>query len=534
MNNTEIKLKSGVLDLTPENGQLGFQKAKHLINRCMFGARFSEISFLAQKTAEEALDFLLTEPSLNLPPPLGVKESDLDVAVGTTWTNVKYNSKYRNERIYSYNNWWIGRLIHQEFNLKEKMTLFWHNHFVIEYDVVRNTNYNFKYNSLLYNQSLGNFKYLCEQMTINPGMLNYLNGVDNVAGSPNENYARELFELFTIGKGPLIEEGNYTNYTEHDIREAAKVLTGWKTNSDTDAAYFSSSKHDNSTKVFSEIFDNQQIVNNEADEFKDLINMIFMKRETAKYLVKKIYRWFVYYHIDETIENEIVEPLITFFIDTGFEIKPLLKKLLSSKHFFDENLRGSMIKNPLEFNIGLLRQLEFDLPDNNNIQVQYGFWNVIRYQNGLQDLEIGNPPDVAGWPAWYLEPVFNQVWINTATIPNKSNFVQSIILWGIRPLSGADKIYFNPFNLAYLVEDPSDINQLLDTFESLLFPLPISVENKNELKEILIPGLPDFEWTVEWNKYVNNPEDENQKNAVKNSLNSLLVKMCSMAEYQIM
>jgi uncharacterized protein (DUF1800 family) len=370
-------------------------------------------------------------------------------------------------------------------------------------------------------------------MTINPGMLNYLDGVDNVEGSPNENYARELFELFTIGKGQLIEEGNYSNYTEHDIREAAKVLTGWKTSSNTDLAYFSSSKHDKSTKVFSEIYNNQEISNNEENEYKDLINMIFSKRETAKFLVKKIYRWFVYFQIDETIENEIIEPLTTFFVEADFELKPLLKKLLGSKHFFDENMRGSMIKNPLELNIGMIRQLEFEVPDNNDLQKQYGFWNVIRYQNGLQDMELGNPPDVAGWPAWYLEPVFNQVWINTATIPNKANFIKTLILWGIRPFSGADKIYFNPFKLAYLVEDPSDINQLLSTFSSLLFPLPISSEKLEELKEVLIPGLPDFEWTVEWNKYVNNPDDENQKNAVKNSLNSLLVKMCSMAEYQI-
>lgn len=534
MNDPEVKLKSGVLDLSPVSGKLEFDRAKHLANRSLFGARLSEIEFLANKTAEEAVDFLLQEPASPLSPPLGVRDDDLEVPVGTTWVNTKYNGKYRGHRIYSYNCWWIGRLINQELSLKEKMTLFWHNHFVIENDVVRNTNYNYIYNQLLYNQSLGNFKTLSEKMTVNVGMLTYLDGVDNIVGAANENFARELFELFTIGKGPLIEEGNYTHYTEHDVREAAKVLTGWKTNNNTNTSYFNSSKHDKSVKIFSEIFDEQSIANNEENEYKDLIAMIFQKRETALFLVRKIYRWFVYYVIDEEIENNIIEPLASLFIESDFEMKPLLKKLLTSKHFYDVNYRGCMIKNPLELTIGILRQLEFKTPDDSDLVKQYGFWNLVRARARLQDLDLGNPPDVAGWPAWYRAPQFNELWVNTATIPNKATYVKTVISWGIRPGSGMDKIYFDPFPLAYLVPDPGNIDQLINTFSGLLFPVAISDEQKNELKDTLIPGLPDFEWTTEWNKYVNNPEDENQKNAVKNSLNNLLTKMCLMAEYQIM
>ena len=534
MNESVKKLKTGVLDISPITGTLGFNRAKHLANRALFGARLSEIRFLADKTIDEALDFLLQDPISPLSPPLGAKDSDLEIPVGTTWVNTPYNYKYRSQRIYSYNCWWIGRLIHQDLSLKEKMTLFWHNHFVIENDVVKNTNFNFKYNELIFRASLGNFKTLTEEMTVNVGMLNYLDGVDNEAGAPNENYARELFELFTVGKGPLIEEGNYTNYTEHDIREAAKVLTGWKTNSNTNTSYFNSSKHDKSIKTFSEIFENHSITNNEEHEYKDLISMIFQKKETARFLIRKIYRWFVYYIIDENIEAEIIEPLATLFVQSDFELKPVLKKLLSSNHFFDENYRGCMIKNPLELNIGILRQLEFKVPDNTNIEIQYGFWNLVRYHTSTQDMELGNPPDVAGWPAWYLEPLYNELWINTATIPNKATLIKTAILWGIRPGSGMDKIYYDPFALAYLVNNPGDINELIETITSLLFPVAISNEQKNELKETLIPGLPDFEWTAEWNKYINNPDDENQKNAVKNSLNNLLTKMCLMAEYQIM
>lgn len=529
----EPKLKSGPLSLNPISSSLGFDKAKHLLNRSMFGARLSEINFIKEMTADKALDFLLQAPTEPLSEPIGVKDNDEEVPVGSTWVNTKYNGSYRSQRIYSYNNWWINRLIHQDISLVEKMTLFWHNHFVIENDTVRNANFNYQYNVLITTQALGNFKTLSENMTVNVGMLEYLDGVKNKEGSPNENYARELFELFTIGKGELIEEGNYTNYTEHDIREAAKVLTGWKTNSNTDSAYFNASKHDNTEKVFSEIYDNHIISDNGENEYKYLIDMIFGKKETAKHLVRKLYRWFVYYRITDEIEQNIIEPLATLFIENNFEIKPLLKVLLCSEHFFDETYQGAMIKNPLELAVGAIRQLEYDVPGESNIQEQYGFANVIRNYSKLQDLELGNPPDVAGWPAWYLAPMYNQLWINTATIPTRTQAVKAVISGGIRPITGAVKLYFDPFKVAYLADEPSNIDNLLATITSLLYSNNPTEEQIADLKETLIPGLPDFEWTVEWNKYITNPTDENQKNAVGNSLKNMLIKICSMAEYQL-
>jgi len=352
-------------------------------------------------------------------------------------------------------------------------------------------------------------------------------------GSPNENYARELFELFTIGKGPLIEEGNYTNYTEHDIREAAKVLTGWKTDSDTDSSYFNTAKHDKTDKTFSEIYGNHVISNNEENEYRDLIDMIFEQKETARHLVRKLYRWFVYFRISDEIEQNIIEPLATLLVENNFEIKPLLKTLLCSEHFYDTAYRGSMIKNPLEFTIGLLRQLEYDVPDSTNLQEQYGFSNIVRWYTRNQDLELGNPPDVAGWPAWYLAPVYNELWINTATVPSRATTINSVIYGGIRPITGAKKIYFDPFKVAYLATDPSDIDDLLGTFTKLLFPHPPTEAQITDLKDILLTGLPDFEWGAEWYNYLNNPSDPNLKNAVGMRIKNVLAKICLMAEYQL-
>ena len=534
MENSKNRLKSGVLSLNPISGVLGFDKAKHLLNRCMFGARQSEIEFMQTKTISEAIDYLMQEPAEPLSPPLGYSTKDEEVPIGTTWVNTKYNSKYRYHRKTSYTHWWLGRMLNQDVSLQEKMVLFWHNHFVIETDVVRNTNFHYRYNTLLTENALGNFKELAKEMTVNVGMLKYLDGDHNKVGAPNENYARELLELFTIGKGPLLEEGNYTNYTEHDIREAAKVLTGWKTNPNNDTSFFASYRHDKSQKTFSNIFENYTITNKEELEYKQLIDMIFLKKETARFLVRKLYRWFVYYNIDEEIENSIIEPLATLFYESNFELKPVLKKLLSSEHFFDINFRGCMIKNPLEFTIGVLRQLEFPSPNGEDITELYYFWNWIYYRTKIQDLEIGDPPDVAGWPAWYLEPNYNQLWINTASVPNRAKVISSVVAWGIRPKSEYKKLQFDPIEFVIkITPSPSEIDILIPALTNLLFPKPVSAEQITELKSVLIPGLPDSEWTIEWNRFVNNPDDVNQKKAVARRLIKLIGKICLMAEYQL-
>jgi uncharacterized protein (DUF1800 family) len=533
MESDETQLKTGVPSLLPWEGVLGFDKAKHLLNRCLFGSRLTEINYMKVKTASDAVDFLLREPLPIISPPMGVKSDDAEVPVGTTWVNTKYNGTYNSQRLYSYRAWWIGRLLNQELSLAEKMTLFWHNHFVIETDVVTNTNYHYKYNQLIYSISLGNFKKLTEEMTISSGMLTYLNGNTNTSGSPNENYARELLELFTIGKGALIEPGNYTNYTETDIREAAKVLTGWRTISSTDLSTFDSTKHDKTNKNFSQAFDNKVIVNNNENEYKDLISMIFQKKETARFITRKIYRWFVYYRIDPSTEQNIIWPLADILYDNNYEIKPVLKTLLCSQHFFDENLRGAMIKNPLEFTAGVFRQLEVIQPASGVYVPAYSYWNWIYNQCVLQNMEIGDPPDVAGWPAWYLAPMYNELWINSATLPNRAAFLKSVIQTGIKTTEMTEKVLADPFKIAYLADDPSDVNKLINTFISLFFPMPATSSQVTLLKEVLIPGLPDYEWTIEWNKYVNNPTDANQKKVVGTSLTNLIVKMVSMAEFQL-
>lgn len=185
----------------------------------------------------------------------------------------------------------MGQILNQNISLREKMVLFWHNHFVTERAVVSRADLLYQYNNCLRSNALGNFKQLTEEITVIPAMLRYLNGEDNAAGAPNENYARELLELFTIGKGPLLEEGNYTFFKQQDVLAASRILTGWKINYAEAKSFFNSEKHDTSSKTFSEAF-GQAVINNEGeDEYKRLIQLILEQKESARFIVRKLYRW---------------------------------------------------------------------------------------------------------------------------------------------------------------------------------------------------------------------------------------------------
>jgi len=517
------------LGLDPVNGVLGRAAAKHLLERCLFGAKKSDIDYFAGLTVDQAMDGLLAvlpAPS----PPVNINPDDTDVPLGQTWVNAADVQAYRNLRKKSLRSWWVGLIIDQGPSLVEKMVLFWHNHFVTEVPAVSRPRYLYDYNALLRKHALGNFKDLAGEMTINTAMLKYLNGDENVEGSPNENYGRELFELFTIGKGPLIGEGNYTNYTEQDIQEAARVLTGWKINGTTQESWFNASKHDTGTKTFSEVYDSLVITNGGDQEYLELVSMIFGKKETARHLVRKLYRWFVYYIIDDSIESLVIEPLATTLYDNGFELIPVLRQLLSSEHFFDETYRGCYIRNPYEHMAGTLRKLEAVFPTDELLQ--YEFWNSYYYQARNQEMILGEPPDVAGWPEWYLSPQYNQLWINSATLPQKAIFSDRILSYGWT--KQGYKLVANPIGMAELVSVPGDPNILIIEWAELFLPLALSQEQIDYLKDILIPGLPDFEWTLEWNKYKDNPGDQNQKQAVEAVLRSVLTAMLRMPEYYLM
>ncbi|MDN5204162.1 DUF1800 domain-containing protein [Fulvivirgaceae bacterium BMA10] len=517
--------------LEPYSGSWGNQEIAHLLRRTTFGINFNDLANVSSMTLPDLVTSLLQDETLP-DPPLNVRDGYTGVPIGQTWVNKSGDFDFNQDKLYSLGAWTMGHMVHQNLTLREKMALFLHNHFVTQVEIVVEARHLYSYNNLLREYALGNFKELTKQMTINPAMLVYLNGNLNEVGAANENYARELFELFTIGKGEQIGEGDYTNYTEQDVLAAARVLTGWVNDYLVNTSNYISEKHDKGDKQFSSAFDNVVLSNNEEQEYIDLIEMIFSKKETARFICRKLYRWFIYYTIDDQVEQQVIDPLAQIMVDNDYELKPVLTTLFNSAHFFDEANRGCLIKSPLDLTIGFFRQFNVAFPDNADLINQYANWRFVYLLALLQEQRLGDPPSVAGWPAYYQEPQFYQIWINAATLPFKRDLTNFFTL-GPGYESGDFILGIDPIAMAESVSQPSDPNILIQELIDLLYSIDLIQDQKDFLKEVLIPGLPDFEWTVEWNNYKSDPDDPNKLAAVSSKLRALFSTMLSMAEYQL-
>lgn len=526
------KVERSLAGIEPYTGTWGFDQIAHLVRRTIFGASRADVQVVTALTMDDIVELLLIDVPLPSPP-LNPSSSDASTPVGQTWINA-LTSDYNNSRHSSLKSWWVGLMLGQGISLREKMTLFWHNHFVSEATVIGDARLTYRQNDFLRQHALSNFKTMTKLVTLDPAMLKYLNGNTNTKTNPNENYARELQELFSVGKGPEIAPGNYTNYTEADVQAAAKVLTGWRNNGVTLTSYFTLSRHDTTNKQFSSAYQNTVITGNidGSAEIDDLLNVIFAQPETARYICRKLYRWFVYYVIDPTTETNVIEPLANVFRTNNYDIKPVLRALFKSAHFYDMVNMGCIIKNPIDYAVGLMRVLGVQFPNSSNVTRQYNHWKYVREQAGFMQLDLCEPPNVAGWPAYYQAPQFHELWINSDTLQKRSKLSTAMMTTGYT--SNGYKIIVDPIWFANQVSNPADPNILIGEFAQYLFPIDITVNQKAFLMETLIPGLPEYEWTKEWLIYQSDPTDPAKLNAVQSKLQALLSFMLSMAEYQLM
>ncbi|WP_210514448.1 DUF1800 domain-containing protein [Hymenobacter terricola] len=519
--------------LAPYTGAWGPDQAAHLLRRSLLGPTRAEIAAAAGSNLTAVLNGLLAVPATPPDPPVSVSATDTSVAIGQTWTTQIFDQNFEGVRRASLRDWWMGQLLGQGTSLVEQMTLFWHNHFVVEFGDINDARMGYEYCRLLRQYALGNFRQLAKDVTVTPAMLRYLNGNQSTAGAPNENYGRELLELFTVGKGPLIGPGNYTNYTEADVQAAARVLTGWRDLSSPMGSYFTASRHDTTTKVFSAAFGNASITSSGNTEYQNLINLIFQQAETARFIVRKLYRWFVYYLIDAQVETDIVQPLATLLIQNSFEIAPVLRALLGSEHFFDVLNRGCLIKNPLAFTVGLCRQMQVTFPPASNVVVQYGMWDYLNSVAAVQQQTLGDPPNVAGWAAYYQTPQYHELWINAVTLPRRNQVTDLFIGTGYTR-SGV-KIVIDAVALvqSFPATTAADCNLLIAEFVQLMVPITLTANQVAFLKSALLPGLPDFEWTVEWQQFLAAPTNAAKKAAVTTKLQAMLRALMGLAEYHL-
>ncbi len=526
--------------LNPYTGAWGDEELLHLLRRTMFGASRADQQYFRGRTMDQVVDELLNPNAPAFTPPIKEYANpttvgvNVDTAVlqGTTWVNnINNDGTIQALRRASYKKWLTGNLINQDRSIREKMILFWTNHFGNEATDVGNGNWIYSQHQLIRQHSLGNFKNLIRDITLDVAMLRYLNGYLNNATAPDENYARELMELFTLGKGPD------SRYTETDVKEAAKVLTGWTINGTTNQPVFTPTRHSSANKTFSSFFNNTVITGRTGAtagmlELDDLLTMIFAQQEVAKFIARRVYRWFVYYQIDADAERNVITPLADIFRRGGYEIKPMLSALFKSEHFYDKINRGCYIKSPADHVIGSLREMNVVFPPASNWSTNYGLWNTFYSWMTNMGMNLHDPPNVAGYPAHYQEPSFHELWITSDSLPKRNQFTDIMVSSGYS-LNGF-RVQFNCLEWARSLRNPGNPNDLLTEALSLLYQNQLSDVSKDQIKmQILLTGQQwDYYWTNAWMAYESNPTTANF-NIVNNRLKSLFQYLFNLSEYQL-
>lgn len=522
--------------IAPYNGPWTRNEVQHLLKRTMFGSTGADINYFASLSFNQAIDQLLN-PTAPLPaPPVNDYSMDFPdpaVPAGSTWVNDLTADEDINEaRRTSFKKWWAGVMLRQDRSIREKMTLFWADHFGTETNTIRISKFVYGHNDLLRRSCLGNFRTLVKDVTVDPGMLIYLNGYLNAASAPDENYARELKELYTLGKGPTVA------YTEPDVRTAARILTGWRIDPDTGTVYFEPDQHDSGNKTFSSYFNNRTINGqaglNGANETDELIDMLIDVEETSRYIVRCLYRWFVYYKIDEAAEQDVIEPLAAIFRNNNYEIYPVLSTLFRSEHFFDVLNQGCLIKSPVDHVIGCMREFGVTFPDTTTKYADaYAMWGYLRNWASSMGQNAGDPPDVSGWPAYYQEPAFHEMWINHDTLPKRNQFTD-IMVWNGHTRND-ETIQIDVIAFTQTLSNPGNPNQLIDDALAIMYRVPMSDASKQSIKQaILLSGqTQDYYWTNAWNGYLADPGNMSAQAIIGNRLRSLYQYLMNLSEYQL-
>jgi len=543
-----------LLGITPYTGSFGRDELIHLLKRTLFGVKKDDIDAFSGKTLAQVVSTLLTPPTTEPTPPINnygtAANTDDRIAPGTVWAYDTENGTYNGARINSLRAWWIGNMVNQTQSIHEKMVLFWHNHFATR---ALDTSALYMYNHvvMLRRNALGNFKTFVKEVTLDPNMLRYLNGYKNVKTAPDENYGREVQELFTQGKGPN------SLYTETDVKTAAKLLTGWNVRQATfkldpnDAtevpknrweSYFTLANHDITDKTFSAYYNNTVIKGTSTTaapdtEITTFVNMLLATDESSKYIVRRLYRFFVYYVIDATIETEVIAPLAAIFRQ-NYDIKPVLSALFNSQHFFDMANRDALIKSPIDHLVGMVREFNTVFPTSTDYVQQYGSWyQLVANGNGAdqQGQALANPPNVAGWPAYYQEPTFHEFWINTDTLPKRLRFADQFFTAAGYNLGNNKKIYADVLTFTdQFGQDAYDPNLLVTRALEMMYRIPVGDTFKAYLKTtILLNGqASDHYWTDAWTAYKTTPSAVNA-NIVVTRLTKLYKFLADRPEYQL-
>lgn len=360
---------------------LGADDARHLLVRTTFAATPAEIDTFSRLTRAEAVERLLTSTRSD---PSTRPDAALDVWTPRSQIRAMSEEERRahirrtNQQGQELRGWWFNEMLVTSSPFTERMTLVWHNHFVSSLQKVRPTRLIYRQNLLLRRHALGNFADMLHAIARDPAMIVYLDSASNRRGTPNENFARELMELFTLGEG---------HYTEQDVKEAARAFTGFGIDGETGEFVFRRALHDGEVKT----------VLGRSGPFggEELIDILLADPRTARFVVRKLWLEFVSPNPDE---HEIGR-IAAAFRSSRYDIAVAMRALLASEAFYAAANRAALVKSPIDLLVGTLRTFQFEVGD--------PFPLVVTARGLGQDLMA--PPNVKGWPG-------GESWINASTL----------------------------------------------------------------------------------------------------------------------
>lgn len=570
---------------------LGLKRAAHLLHRASFGPTKEEIDLYSTYTPAQAINQLfgqtLPDPILPIDPETGLEW----VISGTTDANSGDSDLQE-----FFKGWFIGQMLSTgvpanlslAYSARERIVFFIHTVLTTIQSKVDSSRALYFQNQLFRQFALDktalttiNFKDLTKKVCVDNAMLRLLDGNLNVKGSPNENYSRELHELYSIGRGlegnlpPVTDPGDYFLFKELDVQEAAKVLSGWDidntySNIDLDTnlprgkvrgSVANASAHDNSVKQFSERFNNIAIgpdplllngtnatEESALEEISQLIESIYASPETAKNICRRIYRYFVYHNIDATLDATVIADMATTFTSSGYKVQPVLEELFKSQHFYeaaagvDDDNFGGIIKSPLDLMIGTYRFFKIQIPDpiTNATDFYEKTDDMIRTISKM-GMNFYEPFDVAGYDAYHQFPIYHRSWISTNYLTERYQFIRNMISPAMN--DGIDVVAFVQTYISNATASDAKLliielsNYLLPVNDNLTFDPAaddasgLTAERLNYfltafLKSPQIDPDPEASWTFRWN----NPVD---MEVVTNQLKGLFNAMMQSPEYQL-
>ncbi len=376
------------------------QTAAHLLNRAAFGGTPEEVEAIRRKGLSVALRDLLDvgAEASNVPPPDWAHPRNirnLRMSARTSSEPGQKKEKMRElrmmegEEILDLRRWWLERMMQGPAPLLEKMTLFWHGHFATSIQKVKDAYWMWLQNDTLRRNAFGSFAALTKKMSRDPAMMIYLDLQQNRREHPNENWARELMELFTVGLG---------NYSEQDIRESARAFTGYRLDMTSQQFRFAPFQQDRGNKTF--------MGRTGALGGDDIIDMLVKQPACAQFIGRKLWRFFV----EDDPEPAMVEAMANRILSHNFEMRPVLHELFSSTEFYSDRVMRAQIKSPVQFVVQTSKLLETPLPA------------PIVAQNGMRQMGqiLFAPPNVKGWDG-------GKSWITTSTLLFRYNFANYLI-----------------------------------------------------------------------------------------------------------